>query len=322
MNFSELKSSLSDVKKIYLLEGEDAFFRTRGEEMIKKKFLSEPDFNLTNIDASALKTSVDELLNTVSMCPFMSDYRVITINEWYPTLTDFKNKQLSEFFNSEINGTIVIISNKSKCDALKKQKSVCVVDCKKGDIALITKYLQNECKKQNIIISRLSCELLAEFCQFDMNRISMEIAKLISYAAGDFEITEKMINELVAKETDYKVYEAVNFIAEKNYDKAYEVLKEMSDGGSGQMLLVSLYYHFRRLLHVSLSDKPNSELAQLLGVKEYAIKKAKEQARAFSPKRLMRITQKLTEYDAGFKSGVISLDNATFNSVFTILTEK
>lgn len=322
MNFTELKDSLSTVKKIYLLEGEDAFFRTRAEDLIKKKFLLEPDFNLTNIDGATLKSSPDILLDAVSMCPFMSDYRIICISEWYPTASDFKIKGLLDFFNTDLYGTIVIINNEKKSETLKKQKSVELVDCKKGDSALISRYLQAECKKANLIISKTCCDLICEFCLFDMNRISTEIAKLISFAGGGAEITAEMINNMVAKDTDYKIYEVVNFIAEKKYDKAYELLKEMIDDGNSQVLLVSLYYHFRRLLHVSMSNLSNQELASQLGVKEYAVKKAKEQARALTPKRLMKITQKLTEYDSGFKSGVFSLENASFNAVFMILTEE
>jgi DNA polymerase III delta subunit len=164
--------------------------------------------------------------------------------------------------------------------------------------------------------------MIAEFCLFDMNKINAEIAKLISYSAGSGEITEDDVENLVQKETDYKIYEVVGFIADKNYDKAYSVLKEMIDDGNGQVLLVSLYYHFRRLLHISLSDKSDAETAELLGVKEFAVKKSRMQARAFSPKRLMRINNKLIEYDEKFKSGEIALNQALLNAVFMILTEE
>ena len=46
MNFSELKKSLTTPQKIYLLEGQDAFFRERGVSLLKKAFLIEP--NLQN----------------------------------------------------------------------------------------------------------------------------------------------------------------------------------------------------------------------------------------------------------------------------------
>lgn len=322
MNFSELKKSLTTPQKIYLLEGQDAFFRERGVSLLKKAFLIEPDFNYTYFEGSALKGDLAKLIDVLQVYPFLSDNRVVVINEWYPTAQDFKNKELKEFFNSPKDTTILIISNQNKCEQLKKHSSVTFVDCKKGDLSIITKFLQSEAKKNNLTISTQNCELLAEFCLYDMTKINCEIQKVISFCLGGNEITKKHIEDLCNKETDYKIYEVVNFIVQKNTDKALQILYEMIDNGEAQMLLVSLYYHFRKLLHVSLSKQPNSVLAEELGTKEYAIVKAREQARAFSAKRLMKITSKLIEYDELFKSGKILLNNATLNAVFMILTEE
>lgn len=322
MNFSQLKQSLDNPKKIYLLEGEDSFFRTRGEELIKNKFLTEPDFNLSNFDGAQIKSNPDFFVSALGMCPFLGDYRIIVVSEWYPTSADFKIADVKRFFNLPLTNTILIINNASKSEQIKKQASVEVVDCKKGDGDLIARYIQSEARKSNLIISRSNCNLISEFCLFDMSKIAVEVEKLIAFCMGEAEITADVINDLVTKETDYKVYEIVTFISEKNNDKAYEILNGMTDPGDRQMLLVSLYYHFRRLLYVSISSETDAEIASRLEVKEYAVKKSREQARKFLPKRLMKITEKLIRYDSGFKSGEIALNQALTNAVFMILTEE
>lgn len=320
MKFTELKASLENPLKIYLLEGEESFFRDRGVELIKSRFLIEPDLNLTNLNGAALKSDLSPLIAALPVCPFLGDYRVIVVTEWYPTVSDFKNGALSAFFNSDLASTIVVISNKSKCDALKKQKSVTTVDCGRAELSVISRYLQAKAREAQLIISRQNCEMIAEYCNYDMSKINVEIEKLISYCIGNAEIDSEAINLLVVKETDYKIYETVNFIALKQFDKAYSALGELADLGNEQVLLVSLYYHFRRLLLISTSNKSDAQIASLLGVKDYAVKKCRQQARAFSPKTLMSITKALADYDAKFKSGEMGLKQAVDNAAYMIMT--
>lgn len=321
MLFSQLKSSLTEPKKVYLLEGEESFFHQKGIKLLKDKFVSESDFNFNEFLGSALKTNVDSLIGALSVCPLMSDFRLICVTEWYPTLSELKEKQLHEFFNSELSSTIMVISNKNKCEALKKQSAVEIVDCKRADLDLITKFLQVEAQRSNLSISFSNCSLMAEFCNYDMVKISTEMQKICSFLQEGSEITGSIINQYVTKDTDFKIYEIVNFISQKQFDKAYEVMNEMIDANNQQFLLVSLFSHFRRLLMVSISKDSDSKLAEQLQVKEYAIKKAKEQARFFPAKRLKKINEMLIDYDGKFKMGKIDLKQALDNAVFSIMTE-
>lgn len=153
-----------------------------------------------------------------------------------------------------------------------------------------------------------------------MTRINGETEKLISYALGKSQITEADVDALCVKETDYKLYEVVDFIASRRYDRAYESFTEMLDSaGDGQKLFVSLYYHFRKLFYVSVSNESDKALSEYLGIKEFAVKKAREQARRFSPKRLKAVTDKLEKEDADFKQGKLEAQSAIWNGILNIL---
>lgn len=321
MDFTELKSSLSDPKKVYLLEGEDVFFRNTARDMIFDKYLTEPDINLTKFEGANLKGNVAPLVSGLDLCPLLGDYRIIYINEWYPNAQDLKNKELNSFLNSELNGCIVVISNSLKCDNLKKQSAVEVVDCKKAGVDLIVRYAQSVTKKHNVVISRSCVEQICEYSLFDMTKIVNELEKLINFVGDNGVIDAAIVDKIVVKETDYKIYETVSFIAEKNYNKAYEVLSDLASVGDKQILLVSLYNHFRRLLFIGISNRSDKELADLLGVKEYAVKKSRQQASKFTAKRLMKIVNILSDADSSFKSGKTSLSNALDFAVFSILNE-
>ena len=55
MKYTELKNDIQEgAKSIYLLEGDDAYFRMKGEEMIKCAFLQMPELNYSTFDGEAL----------------------------------------------------------------------------------------------------------------------------------------------------------------------------------------------------------------------------------------------------------------------------
>jgi len=324
MKFDQLKQSLKEkVQNIYLIEGEEAFFRFRASEMIKEACLSEPSLNYTRFSGAELKAAgVDSLILALRSFPFMSDKRVIEVFDWYPTASDLKDKSLKQFFSEPTDTSVLIIFNEKSCDALKKNPSVTVVECERADEQLIARFIRSKATKENLIVSTGVCKKIADFCQFDMVRIDGEVNKLIDYCRGTGEIDDAAVELLVTKDADYQIYEMVNLISRKNYTDAYKIIATIRTPSDKQMLIVSLYNHFRRMFYCATTKGDNATIAENLGVKEYAVKKAGEQAAAFSPKRLKTIVDKLSESDAAFKSGLKPIDNVFSECIFCILTDE
>ena len=323
MKFEQLKSSLASfVERIYLIEGEEAFFRARAAEMIKNAAMTEPDLNYALFSGADIKQSGgDDLVVALRSCPFMSENRVVEVSEWYPSASELKAKSLKDCFSEPSDTSVLLIVNEKPCDALKKCENVTVVDCSRADLQLIVRFIRKKAGQANLIVSTSVAEKIAEFCQFDMVRIDGETNKLIDYCKDKSEIDMASVELLVTKDAEYKSYEIVNFIAGKNYTNAYKIISEMRTPGEKQMLLVSLYSHFRRMFYCATTKESDLAVADKLGVKEYAVKKSREQAAYFSPKRLKVVMDKLAQSDADFKSGKKLIDNVFYESVFTVLTE-
>ena len=111
MKFEQLKQSLKEkVEAIYLIEGEETFFRLRATEMIKDACLSEPSLNYTKIYGADVKASgTDSLIMSLNSVPFMSEKRVVEVVEWYPTAQDIKDKYLKEYFSAPVDTSVLII---------------------------------------------------------------------------------------------------------------------------------------------------------------------------------------------------------------------
>lgn len=322
MKFQDLKNSLQEqIFPIYLIEGEDAFFRNRAVALIKEACLSEPDFNYTRFLGNEIKGQYDELLSAVRSFPFMSEKRVVEVIDFNPTATDLKDKALLEYLKNPEDTTVLIIVNKEKCESLKKLSSVTVVDCQKAGEEVITKYIRAKMTKANLIISTSVCKKIIEYCLSDMSKIDGEINKLIDYCSGRVEVTEKDVEKIVSKDLEYKIFEIVQLVAKRNFDGVYKFINEITSLAEKQQFLVSLYYQFRRMFYASVTKGEPSVVADVLGEKQYSIIKARELASLFSSKRLKEIMQNLARLDGEFKTGKISLDSAFNQAVFSVLTE-
>lgn len=321
MKYTEFKNGLEsgEVHSVYLFEGEDAFFRERGLALLKNKFVTEPSLNYVCYDGDV---SINELLPSLDGLPFMSEKRITVVREFYPKADAIKGG-LKGFLESPNPMGIFAVLNEKPCEALKKFDSVLVVDCSKQDTALLIRWIRAECGKASVIIDGETAKLIADYCSSDMTRIQTETDKLISYVGTDGVIDKQAVEEMVVKDTEYKIYELTDYIGKKKFDQALSVIYDMlSKGETMQRITVSVYNYYRRLLLTAISDKTTAELATAFGVKEFAVKKTKEQASMFKKKSLKNAVDALTESDFRTKNGLNDADEIAWLTIFKIMTEK
>ena len=323
MKFRELKNSLAtSLQDIYLIEGEDAFLRENALRLIKEKALSEPDLNLTNLSGQEIKADAELFLTAVQSYPFMSEKRYVVVRDYYPTATELKGKVIKKVFSEPCETTVIVIVNSEKCEPLKKIDGIEIVDCAKADSQLINSFVRNKALKCGVVVSEDALSTLSEYCSMDLTRINGEVDKLLNYVGDNGEILKEHVEILVNKDTDFEIHEFTEAVAIKNYDKSFEILSDLTQKNQDkQKLFISIYYHFRRLLHACVSKCTVSELAEALGVKGFVAQKVREQASKFKARRLKQICDKLSYYDSAFKSGDISVDTALFNSVLCAMME-
>ena len=87
MKYTQLKNSISEgANSIYLLEGDDAYFRMKGEEQIKLAFLQMPELNYSSFDGETLKGgALSSLVAAIKNYPFLAGKRIIKVTQIYPS---------------------------------------------------------------------------------------------------------------------------------------------------------------------------------------------------------------------------------------------
>lgn len=318
MKFNEFKNGLENGEKtfsLYLFEGEDAFFRERAVSLLEKKFVTEPSLNVATFNGESF--SENDLISSISAYPFMSEKRLTIIKEFYP------KTQLVSLLEKTISGNdtgIVAVLNEKPSESLKKIDGVCVVDCAKADNATIARYIKSQCQTAGVEIDLQTSAFISECCRQDMKHVLIETEKLISFVGDRKVIKISDVDEIVPKDDEYKIYQMTDYVGKKQFDKAMSVIKDMlSKGETAQRIIVSIYNYFRRLLHVAISSSSDMELAKQLGIKEFAVKKTKEQASMFKVKSLKKAVDVLCDADFNLKNGNLDAESGMWNTIFTIM---
>ena len=320
-SYTEYKNQLENGKSfsVYLFEGEDIFFRERGLRLLIDKFVENPELNLVSLDG---EPTVSDLTASLNGYPFMSPKRMTVVREFYPKQDYFKNG-LKEYLENPSDCSILAVLNQNPCEPLKKYSSVCAVNCGKADASLIVKWIRAECGRSSVSIDGETAKLLAEYCSSDMTRVETETLKLIAFVGANGTITADDLDQMVARDVEYKIYEMTDFIGRKKFDKALAVITDMlGKGETPQKIITSVYNYFRRLLHSAISGKTVSELATAFNIKEFAARKIKDQSDMFKKRALKSAVDILTDTDYKIKSGQIDAIEGVFLSVFKIMTDK
>lgn len=309
MKFTELKESIKQgAASVYLLEGEDAYFRLKGEEEIKSAFLEMPELNFSSFEGEQLKgQAVNSLISAVRNYPFMAEKRIVKVTEFYPSEQEYDNylKQLFEDFPPTAILLIVNRGGKKYCD-LKRKKCVTYVDCSKADRETVAKWIYITFKRAGIVCPVAVAGDIADFCLSDMSRVAIEVQKIIDYK-GSGELDRGEVEELVYKDADYRIYEMTNAVSRRDYSSYCAISADLKSKGFDEIsVLNGLLSYFRNLSAALMSPLPDAVYAKENKMKEYAVKKTREQARAMGQERLSALTGYLYSAVSDIKSGLLT----------------
>ncbi|MGN0748364.1 MAG: DNA polymerase III subunit delta [Christensenellales bacterium] len=314
MKFIELPQTLKQkVENLYILKGDDSFVIDSAIKHINNACGNEmPDFNKSFFDNENF--SATKIQESINMLPFGNDRKFILIKQ-IEKISDSDKKLLTQTFETMPSTTTVAVVY---TDVWKFLKDGVIVDCSKQSFDLLSKYIKVEVSKNNLVISSDAIKTLIEICGFNLTNISNELKKLIPYCED--EIVSDDIISLVDPDIEFQIFELTENLGSKNATKSLEILSNfLSRKEPVQNLFSLISNHFRRLAHSSFSTAPADELANLLGVKEYAIIKARQQAKFFSKAQLKNILSTLEEIDNMIKSGKMASENAIYYLIFKIL---
>ncbi len=308
-----LKKRLSEgLARVYVVEGDDYYLFDKAFLMIKNACgITLDDFNVNVFDEESFST--DKLFAATELLPIIDEKRLVVIKGG--RLSEGDKKRTTEILLHIPKTTVVVVLDYNKNFEFLKKDFV-LVDANRMDKELVKKLITAYLAKISKKIDADAMDELIESCNGYLTRIMNELNKLVCFDLDSENITKESVDKLVNKDIEFSVFELTEALSKKDGDKAIRLLKLM-EKDQGVFALIS--NQFRRLFYASISDLTNAELAGLLGVKEFAVMKARQLAKGFSKAQLKKICSLLEEMDYAVKSGAMLQTNALYLLVFNIL---
>ena len=319
MKFQELKKALnSGIDRFYIINGKDAFLRTKAQQMIEQKAVPTlQDINITRYNDD--NYNLDLILSDLDAMPMMSENRIVVLKDL--NLRSSNDVQLiqKKIEKKSLNNILVINDGNGLNWYKSLIKFATVVDCSPLDEFMLQKIALKGFQDNDVSIEAGALSLLIQYCNSDLNRITNEVNKLSNFVGKGGKVTKEVVSNTVHKDLEYNIFELSNAVAKKDSEEALQIVSYLlTQKESAQVLLMMLLSNFRRMFFATISKQTNAEIAQKLGVKEYSIKIAKDLARKFTPVKLKSILDFGGELDYKIKSGAMTAENAIYYFISNI----
>lgn len=324
MKYIELKSKLKEtIENNYLIFGEDRYLCFDALKKIEEAInINIQDMNKDVI--SGEKASAKDIISSANLYPFGDEKRLVIVKNYAPSKNKEEFELLQNYLKNPLKSTILIFFNPENSDFLKTLSNLTQVDCNKIDTKFVYAYIKNKLNKEEIEADDEAIEKLILYCNNDMLKVSNELEKLISFLQESKQLKTDIVEQFVAQDKEYQVFQLSEFLAKGDVNNAIALVDSFCyNPGSAFTIISPLFNNYRRVLFVALNkDKTNAELANLLGVKEYAIKFMQNQVKVFSPKKLKKIVSMIAKYDEKIKIGEMKEKIAIKMLVFNILNNR
>ena len=321
MKYTDLKSQLkTKVENAYLIFGEDRYLCYDALKKIQEA-LSITIKDMNEVTLLGESTNAKQIVESANMYPFGDANRLVIIKNFAPAKNKEEYKIIQAYLKEPLSSTVLVFFNPDSADFYKGMTNITQIDCSKIDAKVIGAFIKNKLAKNEIQASEEAISKLILFCDNDMAKITNELEKLIAYVYDTKTLTAEIVEKFVVHNKEYQVFELAEFIARGDAKNAINLVESFTTkAGSAFTILTPLYNNYRRALYVSVNKgKSQSEIAELLGIKEFAVKMLNNQISVFSPKQLKTIVDMIAEYDKKIKTGEMKENIAIKIIVINIL---
>ena len=314
MNYQELETkNIED--SVYLLKGDDLLTSKAIKKIAKTlgvQKINISEFNADNFDAI-------DLINVCNQFSFFDEKRIVCVNFLEKELTANEKKTISDYVKKPNKDCCLLLNDNNRYfDFVKDVKTI---DCVASE-TWACDHIVSLFNENGKSITNQDAKILYSYTLGNFNRIELEIKKISDYLGQQKEVTAEIIDLLVFKDSELKVFDLTAALGEKNKTLAHKLLYDMLKAGEPPIKILGLISnHFRRLFFAKINKGSNLELSKALGCKEYAIVKAKQQAEGFSASKLKNIQNLVLEADYNIKSGEMTQENALYYLIFAIMVD-
>ncbi len=215
---------------LYLINGEDEFLKKEETRKIEDGLFSSPlekDFNCTVFDAK--ETNVEEIVEAAKVLPWQVSRRLIVVNN-IEYLKSHQRDVLISYLKHPSAHTVLALTS-TKIDKREKLYQTISKAAKVININLspwrVEQWIKQELRKYGKGISSIDSSLLKQKVGADIQNLSQNIAKLISYVGQKKEINSEDIENVVSDSNLNTVFDLTAAIGRKDKKSCLNILNNL-----------------------------------------------------------------------------------------------
>ncbi|WP_019120001.1 DNA polymerase III subunit delta [Brevibacillus massiliensis] len=311
------------IAPLYVLFGAETFLMEEFVKLLRSELIDPEyaDLNVSQYDCA--ETPLSAILQDAETLPFLAEYRLVLAENAFfltgakpPAKVDVDTDELVRYLDEPAGHTAVVLrANADKLDERKKlvkvlQQKAVVLAFQPLQGADLYAWIERRAKQYQARIERPQAMKLVERVGSELRLLDKELEKMALYTGSqDAVITEQVIELLASRTLEQNVFALVEAVVGGQLNEAFRILYDcLKTGEEPIRMLALLARQVRLLLHVKLwapRGYTQQQLAGMLKVHPYAVKKAMEQARHFDETGLRRLLGILAEEDFRMKSGQV-----------------
>jgi len=296
------------LKKVYLLYGEERYLIRQYRDKLKKA-LSSPDDTMNFSSFEGADINVKEIIDLAETLPFFADQRLILIED--SKLFQKGGDELGEYLAGLPETTyFVFVENEvDKRSKLYKAVMKCgnAIEFVTQTDETLKKWIVGRIGKEGKNITQAAFQSFISKTGTDMENIEKELEKLICYTMEKEVIEPEDVEAITTEQISNKVFEMVDAIAGHKQKHALDLYYDLLALKEPPMRIMYLVVRqFQILLTVKVMSNQgfgNKEIASKAGCPEWAVRKYQGQAKSFSLDQIKMAISDGVNYEEAVKTG-------------------
>ncbi len=294
-----------NIKPIYFLMGEEAYYIDKISDYIEEKVLAEEEKGFNQMVLYGRDVTIDDIVANSKRYPMMAERQVVIVKEAQDLSRTIE--KLADYLENPQPSTVLVICYKYK--TIDKRKKLYKIANKNGVVYESKKLYENQVadwirrvlagKKYNI--TPKAAQMLVEFLGTNLSKINNELEKLQLILPKGSEITPILIEENIGISKDYNNFELRKAIGDKDFTKEFQIITYFSENPKDNptVVTVSLLFNFfsQLLQYHGLQDQTPRHVASVLRINPYFVKEYQTAAHNYPMKKVSGIIATLREMD-------------------------
>lgn len=298
------------LKKVYLLWGQEAYLRKQYRDRLRSALAGEDTMNCHYFQGK--DTDTGEIIDLAETLPFLAPRRVIIVED--SGLFKKGGEALAEYLKRAADAAYFVFIEEEVDKRSRLYKAVKetgrITEFSVQDENTLCRWIAGMAAREKKGITEHSIRYFLEKTGTDMANIRMELEKLFCYTADRNTITEEDIDKICTRKVSNQIFDMISALAEKKQKKALALYYDLLALKEPPMRILFLIgRQFNLLMQVKECRKKgydNRTIAGKTGLRDFLVGKYAAQASRFPTDGLKKAVNACVETEEKVKTGGIN----------------